>query len=303
MSYQKNFWIYRSIFNVVVLLTVSVCNTYGQDTPLCQVQNLATDVSKESGSLEIVGQMFSSGLGSAAVAKVRNVSDKPVIAIQFAIEYFDAGQNRLGSIAFQAATKGNIQTLVVLRPGSFKLLPDPIEPGQIFSIGGIGSFSTSRCPVRANLTYVFLRFADQKIFEWFSPTSLLDAFPKRFMLSVIPSCLSGIDEAQVMLQIQIDEAGSVRVMSTLDSSNADLQQCIGSKLEGSTFYPALREGKPVSSEIAVLFRIHKLVYHSGVLFDSPSPREVSRPSAILDLIPNSVHIDTWLTGWSGVLVD
>jgi hypothetical protein len=140
-----------------------------------------------------------------------------------------------------------------------------------------------------------VKFTDGTVRSFSSPEWQVDPVPRRIpQLAEVPALPVG-PPVSLLAKVKINTAGEVVDVISTDREHMEVLPWVRDRMRHKwTFYPALLDGKPIESELPVLFLIHA----PGMMkFTETEP--LYSPVTLIqffrsqDLFPNTATIDRW----------
>ncbi|MHB8484256.1 MAG: hypothetical protein ACYDCM_00795 [Candidatus Acidiferrales bacterium] len=276
------------LFLLFVLIASSVfAQSPNPGTGLCFVRNLPTEVPSGFPDIGVEKQFFAAGPSSTAELRIKNLSPKPIIAVQLVLEYYGANGERFGDAIAQAIAKEvpAEQMFAIgkrMDGGGAYEISNPVQPGGTASVDGGGLFATATCPVRAKLTAALLWFSDGTSLGWNAPDSRVDPESDEIPFAKLPACLVEHHIDRLFLVLDLDDRGRVLKATGFPPDASQPEPCDLRELGDRKFQPALLGGKPVATKLNLLLRLFERdkAKEAG---DLPvSRREALHPVTVVD---------------------
>lgn len=254
---------------------------------LCFVRNLPTEVPPDFKEIGIEKQFFAADSSSTGELRVKNLSPKPIIAMQLVLEYYGANGDRFGDVIAQAIAKGipEEQMFAIGKrmdgDGANEVV-NLVRPGDTASVVGGGLFATATCPVRARLTAALLWFSDGTSVDWRAPDSRVDPESDEIPLAKLPACLVEHNIDRLFLVLDLDSTGRVLKAAGFPPDASQREPCDVGEVARWKFQPALLRGKPVATKLNLLLRLfgRDRAKEAGDL--AVSRREALHPVTVVD---------------------
>jgi hypothetical protein len=148
------------------------------DAPLCQVNNLTTQMPQEFLPLRVVGNSLVAAQNSAGVLTLRNGFAQPIADVAVVWEYEDAKGAPLFNMAAETESLGPGQSWLVANfgPRDFSVVPRSaaVAPGATVSLGGTSALTLLACPAQAHVTLIHAEFDDGRKLDFAAPDWRLD---------------------------------------------------------------------------------------------------------------------------------
>jgi hypothetical protein len=217
--------------------------------------------------------------------RARNVEASPVEALALVIEYADKLGQVLERVPVAAATE---QASEQFRP-PFPLQhtngpwTKPLLPGDSVRVQGIrDGVRTASCADSARVTFAMVQFGDGTTKTFSSAGWQLGPTPQ--VIPVVPAFPSDLVEAPIALlaRVKISASGQILDVIPLDQEQSPALNLIRDQMRQDwKFNPALYDGRPTTSDLIVLFRIHS---ERTLAFSEtrPSPS----PLILIDFFPD-----------------
>jgi hypothetical protein len=206
----------------------------------------------------------------------RSEERKAISALGLILEYEDAtGEiiDRIPVVAGASSSPVSVPPNVLTPDGVWK---DALPQGGFVTLTAVkNGVRTGRCPVRAKVTFAKIRFADGSTRTFSADHWGLGPVPM-----MIPTPSESTTELPVeppvamLAKLKISSSGSVVGVLPEEAGNSRLADWIRARIGRWQFHPALLDGKPVDSELSVLF----LIYAKGMTTfpeTSPVPQPVT----------------------------
>lgn len=227
---------------------------------LCFVRNLPTEVPSDFPEIGVEKQFFAADSSSTGELRVRNLSPKPIIAMQLVLEYYGANGDRFGDVIAQVIAKGipAEQMLAIgkrMDGGGADEISNLVQPGGTASVDGGGLFATATCPVRAKLTAALLWFSDGTSLDWDAPDSRVDPESDEIPFAKLPACLVEHNIDRLFLVLDLDNTGHVLKAAGFPPDASQPEPCDLREVGDWKFHPALLGGKPVATKLNLLLRL------------------------------------------------
>jgi hypothetical protein len=223
---------------------------------LCPRSEIPLSFKIENAPLTAQGLEFGAHLGDAGgVLYLANAGTKPMVAVSILTEFFGKNGDYEFSVDFSWAVRPQILNEPYGHSGG-GLLDSPLPPSEEFYIAGGTQLRTRECPARARVTRVDVKFSDRTEYHYSAPGWQKSAevrFVRPVQTDIFPRPLP----LQVAVTVTVDAKGKVSKLATAEQ-DPSVQAWFESQLRRWTFYPALRAGTPVPSELVLLFRLHRL---------------------------------------------
>ena len=244
----------------VLIASPSFAQSRYPRTALCFVRNLPTEVSSDVPEIGIEKQFFAADSSSTAELRVKNLSPKPIIAMQLVLEYYGAHGERFGDAIAQAVAKevpaGQVLAIGKrMDGGGADEISNLVQPGGTASVDGGGLFATATCPVRAKLTAALLWFSDGSSLDWSAPDSRIDPESDEISLAKLPTCLVEHNIDRLFLVLDLDNTGRVLKAAGFPPDASQPEPCDLREVGDWKFRPALLGGKPVATKLNLLLRL------------------------------------------------
>lgn len=287
------------LFTLVGLLaSPAIAHRRDPGTVLCFVRNLPTEVPSGFQEIGVKNQLFVAGPNSTGELRVKNLSPKPIIAMQLVLEYYGAKGERFGDVIAQAIAKGIPEERMFaigkrMDGGGADEIPDLVQPGGTASVDGGGLFATATCPVRAKLTAALLWFSDGTSVDWSAPDSRVDPESDKIPLTRLPACLVEHNIDRLFLVLDLDDTGRVLKAAGFPPDASQPEPCDLREVGDWKFQPALLGGKPVATKLNLLLRLfgRDKAKEAG---DLPvSRREALRPVTVVDAFAPAPRKSGW----------
>ena len=231
-----------------------------QDPYDCVVRDIPTAWAFDTppGSIENSSASFSAVGWDTMNLGFRNEQAVQIEALQLVLEYFD----KAGNLVVRVPMYAHVNRAVAHVPSnSLKPSGDwgaPLRKGESeLMVGEEQSIRTGHCPVRSVVTFANAQFTDGTVRTYSSPEWRLDASIKAVpMLERIPE-LSVQPPVSLLAKLRVDAAGNL--VAIVPNADTDprlvgwVRNVIG---RGWKFHPAILNGRPIDSELDVLFEIH-----------------------------------------------
>jgi hypothetical protein len=265
-----------------------ICDT--PDLPL-----LATDAKPR---FEVLHDGFLTGTHgeSAGSFILRNIGDRPIRALSIAMQYVDRDGKTLIVIPFVAVTGQAGRSFdAIIHTQYVEPLETPIYPGETKRIQGLSYTVVGECPASARLEFVSLQFSDGSSYTWSSEGWEIGPVPQ-----YLPAASLRLDPSLVrapvkfLARVQVSSGGRISQFSAPSEVAKGLVDELRKQSAEWFFFPASRDGKPVASELSLLFD----VVPSGANADEPLAGEIRSPLVIIRLLQRETGADTWML-WYG----
>ncbi|HVA18136.1 MAG TPA: hypothetical protein VMV59_10550 [Candidatus Dormibacteraeota bacterium] len=267
-------------------------------TALCFVRNLPTEVPSDFPEIGVEKQFFAADSSSTAELRIKNLSPKPIIAVQLVLEYYGANGERFGDAIAQAIAKEvpAEQMFAIgkrMDGGGAYEISNLVQPGGTASVDGGGLFATATCPVRAKLTAALLWFSDGTSLDWNAPDSRVDPESDEIPLANLPACLVEHNIDRLFLELDLDNTGRVLKAAGFPPDASQPEPCDLRELGDWKFQPALLGGKPVATKLNLLLRLfgRDRAREPGNL--PVSRREALHPVTVVDAFAPAPGKSSW----------
>ncbi|MHB8541776.1 MAG: hypothetical protein ACYDCD_12680 [Candidatus Acidiferrales bacterium] len=275
-------------------------------TVLCFVRNLPTEVPSDFQEIGVKNQLFVAGPSSTAELRIKNLSPKPIIAMQLVLEYYGANGERFGDVIAQAIAKEVLagQAFAIgkrMDGGGADEILNRVQPGDTSSVDGLGLFATATCPVRAKLTAALLWFSDGTSLDWSAPDSRIDPESDDLPFAKLPACLVAHNIDRLFLVLDLDRTGRVLKAAGFPPDASQPEPCDLRELGDWKFQPALFGGKPVATKLNLLLRLfdRNKAKQAGNL---PVPRrEALHPVTVVDAFAPAYGKSGWWLFYGGIV--
>jgi len=273
---------------------------------LCFVRNLPTEVPSNFQEIDVKKQFFAADSSSIAELRIKNLSSKPIIAMQFVLEYYGANGERFGDAIAQAIAKevpaGQVLAIGKrMDGGGADEISNVVQPGGTASIDGGGLFATATCPVRAKLTAALLWFSDGTSVDWSAPDSRIDPESEELPFAKLPACLVEHHIDRLFMVLDLDETGRVLKAAAFPPDASQPEPCDLRELGDWKFQPALLGGKPVATKLNLLLRLfgRDRTKEAGNL--PVSRREAMHPVTVVDAFAPEAGKSGWWLFYGSVI--
>lgn len=281
-----------------LIASPAFAQSHRRATGLCFVRSLPTEVPSGFREVGIEKQFFAAGPNSTAELRIKNLSPKPIIAMQLVLEYYGANGERFGDVIAQAIAKGipEEQMFAIgkrMDGGEADEISNLVQPGGTASVDGGGLFATATCPVRAKLTAALLWFSDGTSLDWNAPDSRVDPESDEIPLTELPACLVAHHIERLFLVLDLDNTGRVLKAEGFPPDASQPEPCDLRELGDWKFQPAFLGGKPVATKLNLLLRLfgNDKAKEAG---DLPvSRREALHPVTVVDAFAPAAGKSGW----------
>lgn len=245
------------------------------------------------------GRFTSSGEGDMSFdVTVTNVSASSVTQLFIVLEYLDARDESLGQISLVgAANYGNSdhnwQVHAEYLDTSFST---PLLPGETKLLHGIFTGVWAVCPSRARLTFLGVLFSNNTRRSWKAPNwklnPILNFFSDDLTLKIDHPMNSPY---YVRARATIDERGRIRQLNPLGDTIPAQTEALLSQLNEWRFFPAIREGQPIVSEMTIVFQF----LPDGAMHIPIDVEPLGPPVLLVKAIPDESKPGRWrlFSGW------
>jgi hypothetical protein len=213
--------------------------------------------------------------------------------ITLVVDYIGPTSEKLATIAFRSMPKG-------VYPGenwkvhadNTKETSEPIHSGQSINLVGLAFTAVAVCPARARVSYVNLEFTDGSHFvraakDWTFPPTIRRA---PYYASEPPP-RDAIDSC-ARLNVRLDSSGKYESLRPLQDAPTSISSYAARQLAKWIFYPALKNGHPVRSEITVLFCLSRQEQ-----FHFMRPEQAPVPTTMIQFFPSRTANGRWQAFW------
>jgi hypothetical protein len=246
--------------------------------------------------VDISDPLFYASATSHSYGQIRllNKFSKSIQTVTAIIDYIGPGDEVLLSIPFRS-TVGGLRTApeTKFHPEIVEEISEAIQPGAEVVLTGVTRTTTATCPVASRLTFLEVTFADGSRFtrglpDWSFPPSLMDS---PFFLPAPPP--EALPTSSTPLRLRIDASGQVTSVTPTGRSEPSLAQYASEVMKNWTFYPALKNGQPVATELAILLRVNKQPEQYFL-----TRQDVASPVVAIQVTPWSFDKERW-RAWYG----
>ena len=278
---------------VLCFAVISTLSEQNQDT-LCKVGDLPTaNVSSSVVNIDRDSFYATKYGDSSGSFYLQNKTTKPISSVAIALNYLGADEKSLVEMSYIARSDGSRQSFnPALHSEYTQELEQPIGPSERDRIQTVSDMAVPHCPTSARVVYVLLQFSDGSTFFWSFPgwqvLPIARLLPKRAWefspdLVRIPM--------DMLVIVRVDSSGHVARFVATDASLQRLAARLYKQASKWRFFPALADGQPVGSELAVLFRL----FPTGTLPREGAPNIVS-PLVVVRLVQGQTRSEGW-TVW------
>ena len=268
----------------------------GDEKSECDRKNVPTSLAWDSPSIRVEeNHIRFEQLGqSAHTLVVRSLELKPIAAIALVVEYIGTGEAIVDEVPLRAGTTEALNTfrapfavqggvVAVSDVPGVSQWEQPVSPGSLVLIGGVkDGIRTSVCPARASITCMMVQFSDGSSRTYTSPGWKVGPLPQSIprVSNSVPISISL--PTSLGAKIKINAAGEILEMVVPpDRDQSVLFEWVRNYMKHSwKFYPALVDGKPVNSELPVLF-----CFHAHVTPDVFEREPTSTPVTMIHFYP------------------
>jgi hypothetical protein len=295
----------------IVLAVVTLWSAVVQAQPAtpyeCRVSGIPTSwaFGNPPGTISQHSAIFGDSGQDSIDLQFRSEERKPISTLGLILEYEDArGEiiDRIPVIAGASSSPVSVPPNVLTPNGVWKGV---LTQGGSVTLTAIkNGVRTGRCPVRAKVTFAKIKFADGSTRTFSANHWRLDAVPTMIPTSPESTAELPIEPPVAMLaKVKINASGSVVSVVPEEAGNPRLADWIHARIASWRFHPALLDGKPVDSELSVLF----LIYAKGMT-SFPDINPVSQPVTLIRFVwsdalaPQTIAPDK-LTALYGSLIE
>lgn len=234
---------------------------FPRDSESCEVEGLRVDVPFERFPIRLGDARYLCLRHGGAFPQVRvtNSSTTPIVGLLFVLEYKSGSDETLGQISFAGAVDPAAQR------NSWPIHPEyldfqlskPFLPGRTVQMNGASMMQFHSCPSRAKLVFGTLTFAKGRQETWSYPGwafgPVVDEFPGRLSRQIVP--FTNLPAA-ISARVKLDERGEVIQITPTSTGARDPSsvRTVWNLLEGWSFFPAVRDGKPTESTLSIAFQ-------------------------------------------------
>lgn len=238
----------------------------------CHVQKLSTSWAFDNPATAIEQhEVYFVETGHALASfRFRNVGGVGIEAAALIVEYLDeqgqtideisvAGTSKMAAEKFHAPFP--VETTGVYLKGvqEGEHWEGAVPPGgSVLLAGSKNGIRTGQCPVAGKVTFLMLQFTGGSVRTFSSPSWRLGPIPRR--IPEVPAAFRPLPTlnrpSSLLARVKISASGAVvDVMPDDKNSQPEVLRWIRDLMEQEwRFHPGLSGGKPVDSELAVLFR-------------------------------------------------
>ncbi len=253
-------------FLLLLVLTVSNLESQNQKAEatgshICRTIEVPTSWAFDNPPVRIeANQVSFSEIGWVTLSlRVLNEESTPIQALTMIVEYLDVQ----GEPIIRVPIFAHIDRAIAKGP------PDMLKPAQAWKsalspgeeavlAGDSMGIRTGGCPARSRVTFVREEFTNSRVRT--SASSNWQLGPSPALVPILPDSLPDLPveaPASLLAKLRISDSGSVIDVVPQVAADSALLQWIRARMkQGWRFYPALINGRPVESELNVLFQIH-----------------------------------------------
>jgi hypothetical protein len=163
----------------------------------------------------------------------------------------------------------------------------PLKAGENHYIRGISTTISTTCPTRARVLYVGVELSDKTQKSWSSPDWVLGPILNFFPGTV--TTMNGISiPSTLIFRAKIDERGNVVGTQPDSGSPSDFNTLDILKAKTWEFFPAIKNGIPVESELAIVVQFLPAP-------DKHIPSDIADASnyVMLKIVPDQTEAHQW----------
>jgi Gram-negative bacterial TonB protein C-terminal len=284
---------------IVALLFLAHQELAQRDPTLPSLCSPTRDISVSpslDGGIDIKDPFFYASAASHSYAEIKFVNKlpKPIRTVTAVIDYIGPDGVVLVSILFQSSVDRPPATpQAKLHPEIVDQITELIQPGTEITLTGVSRITTATCPVASRPAFLELTFDDgsrltRSLPDWSLPTTLMDS---PFFLP--PPPIGSLPISSASFRLNIDATGQVTSVTPTGRSEPSLFQYASEVLKNWIFYPALKNGQPVATELAILLRVNKQAEESFL-----TRQEAALPIVAIQVSPWSFDTQRW-RAWYG----
>jgi len=259
----------RTITMLVLICLAGVAHAQGTERP-CVLPN--GSFSLVSSDPQIAFKRFGAEIGplrSAGHFVLVNLTGKPITRILIVAEFLDEKDQAMISIPFYAATNQEL----LKDPSPFHLLSRgwidiAVGAGQSIVLSGFTYEVTTRCPVKAQVSLVEISFSDgTKLQHQLGHPEVEPSIEQARPLDL--ATFPGQKPFQGDFKVTFAPDGQISEISS--SQSDEIRNWFRSQLSKWCFVPKFRDGRPVSSELTLVFRLNGEALLHAISADLPGP--------------------------------
>jgi hypothetical protein len=272
--------------------------SYDSSAYECHVSDLPTSWGFDNapGTIEQVNANLGQTGHASLDLRFRNTSSPPIRGLALVLEYLDSE----GGIVDQVPIAGGVSASSMdVRPDALSPANSwrhALSPGDATTLVAVrDGIRTGRCPVRARITFADIHFVDGSTHHFSSSGWEVGAIP--ILIPRQPEVAPDLPvetPVSVLAKLKISASGNVVDVIPEQATSSKVLDWIRSRLKNWKFYSSLRDGKPIDSELTILFLIHP---KGMIKFDETHP--ILEPVTLIqffrsdDLFPQTNSTDKW----------